>query len=90
MRFFIYEVLFAFLLSKGLGPVKDHRYGFGSSDSGAQPGNHTGAGIYPEARQSAFIAVGCEQKSAVAGEYEISGMGAAAFRLLDLYSLKAI
>ena len=47
-------------------------------------------GIYPEARQSAFIAVGCEQKSAVAGEYEISGMGAAAFRLLDLYSLKAI
>ena len=49
-----------------------------------------GAGIYPEARQSAFIAVGCEQKSAVAGEYEISGMGAAAFRLLDLYSLKAI
>ena len=31
-----------------------------------------------------------KQKSAVAGEYEISGMGAAAFRLLDLYSLKAI
>ena len=72
----------------GLRPGEN--LGLGSRDSGTQFGKHAGVRIQPEAYKAAFIAVDCEQKFTVTGDYEISGIAAAAFRLLNFFRLEAM